>query len=96
MKISNLYAIPNICYVSKKKNSVVRYTISLKISVYKSKIFAPYQRKKIQKEFFFFQLLTAPRCGVADIPKNSQSTNRFRVKRFLLGSRGWSKHRITY
>lgn len=44
----------------------------------------------------FSQLLTAPRCGVPDIPKRSLSFRGKRRKRFVLGSQGWQKRRITY
>lgn len=44
----------------------------------------------------YMQLLTAPRCGVPDVPKNGFGGNGNRTKRFAIGSRGWTKHRITY
>lgn len=40
------------------------------------------------------QLLTKPRCGVIDMRNGKNSTNRFR--RFVIGSRGWRKRRLTY
>ncbi|XP_031623107.1 matrix metalloproteinase-2-like [Contarinia nasturtii] len=42
------------------------------------------------------KLLTSPRCGVADITKHSSVLNHSRAKRFILGSRGWMKRRLTY
>lgn len=43
--------------------------------------------------FKFFKLLAKPRCGVVDMPKKIHSR---RAKRFVIGSSGWQKRRITY
>ena len=46
----------------------------------------------------FIQLLHKPRCGNKDKAKASTSSHaqKKRVKRFIVGSEGWKKRRITY
>lgn len=60
--------------------------------------------KKPQRNIFwwnnwlFFKLITSPRCGVSDIigKKPSESMRINRSKRFVIGSSGWKRRKITY
>ncbi|XP_076373141.1 matrix metalloproteinase-24-like [Tachypleus tridentatus] len=42
------------------------------------------------------KLLTAPRCGIPDLPRQSPKNNSSRAKRYVIGSEGWKKKTITY
>ncbi|XP_013788866.1 matrix metalloproteinase-2-like [Limulus polyphemus] len=42
------------------------------------------------------KLLTAPRCGVPDILRQSPRNNSIRANPYVIGSQGWKKRTITY
>ena len=49
----------------------------------------------IIRELIIFQLMLKPRCGNKD-PSHAESNAHRRSKRYIIGSHGWKKRKLTY
>ena len=47
-------------------------------------------------DFETIKILNTPRCGNPDLPQESSVLKPRRQKRFVLGSNGWEKRKLTY